>query len=78
MTIDIIYNIAKYNTAVLLTGDSDFHPLVMHLKQPGKFVIAVSTEPSISKELLSAADSCEDVLKIQEIWGKNLKYRAKK
>lgn len=55
MTLDIIATIPKFDTAVLISGDSDFAPVIDKLKLEGKRVIVISTRGHISKELLDRA-----------------------
>lgn len=82
MTIDAVHYIKEYDTAVLFTGDSDFLALVTYLKNPkngGKKVYIFSSRNNISEELRTGGDGYFDVLDIKEdIWGRELKYRAEK
>ena len=45
----------KYDTAILMSGDSDFAIVLDKLKQAGKRVIVISTRGRIAKELLERA-----------------------
>lgn len=45
----------KYDTAVLLSGDSDFAVPIDRIKKVGKRIIVMSTRGHISKELLERA-----------------------
>ncbi len=45
----------KYDTAVLLSGDSDFAVPIDRIKKAGKRIIVMSTRGHISKELLERA-----------------------
>jgi len=45
----------KYNTAILVSGDSDFAAPIRHIKEMGKRIIVVSTRGHISRELLELA-----------------------
>ncbi|MBU2578923.1 NYN domain-containing protein [Patescibacteria group bacterium] len=45
----------KYDTAVLLSGDSDFAVPIDRIKKAGKRIIIMSTRGHISKELLERA-----------------------
>ncbi len=56
LTIDMIDLIPAYDTAVLLSGDSDFAPLIKYVQKHGKKVIAISTRNHVSKEIISASD----------------------
>lgn len=56
LTIDMIDLMPAYDTAILLSGDSDFAPLIKYVQKRGKKVIAVSTRGHISKEIIQSAD----------------------
>ena len=45
----------KYDTAVLLSGDSDFAVPIDRIKKAGKRIIVISTRGHVSKELLERA-----------------------
>jgi len=45
----------KYDTAILLSGDSDFAVPIDRIKKAGKWIIVMSTRGHISKELLERA-----------------------
>jgi len=55
LTIDMIDIMPAYDTAVLLSGDSDFAPVVDRIKSHGKLIIVMSVKGHISKELLERA-----------------------
>lgn len=55
LTIDVIKNLANFDTLVLLSGDSDFAPLLDTVKAAGKRVIVMSTKGHVAKELLDRA-----------------------
>jgi uncharacterized LabA/DUF88 family protein len=79
MTIDVIHNIKKYDTAVLFTGDSDFLSLVTYLRNRERKVYIFSSKNNISHELRTGADGYFDILDIEEdIWGRELQHRAEK
>ena len=78
ITIDALHHLKKYNTAIFFTGDSDFLALVSYLKNNGKKVFIFSSQNNISEELRTGGDGYSDVLKIEEIWGKKLRYRGEK
>jgi len=75
MTIDVLHYLGKYNIAVFFTGDSDFLALVSYLRNRGKKVYIFSSQNSVSEELRTGGDGYFDVKNINEIWGKDLKYR---
>lgn len=56
MTIDIIDLMPAYDTAILLSGDSDFAPLIKYIQKHGKKAIAISTRGHVSKEIIQAVD----------------------
>ncbi|MFA5169800.1 MAG: NYN domain-containing protein [Candidatus Paceibacterota bacterium] len=76
ITIDSIHHLKKYDVAVFFTGDSDFLALVTYLKNHGKKVYIYSSKNNISQELKTGANGYMDIIKISEIWGKELKHRA--
>ena len=75
MTIDVLHYLDKYNIAIFFTGDSDFLALVSYLRNKGKKVYIFSSQNSVSEELRTGGDRYFDVKNINEIWGKDLKYR---
>jgi uncharacterized LabA/DUF88 family protein len=75
ITIDALHHLKKYHTAIFFTGDSDFLALVIYLKNNGKKVFIFSSQNNISEELRTGGDGYLDVLKIDDIWGRELRYR---
>ena len=55
LTIDVLGNINNFETLVLMSGDSDFAPLLDAVKARHKRVLVMSTKGHISKELLDRA-----------------------
>ncbi len=55
----------KYDTAVLVSGDSDFATPIDRIKQSGKRIIIISTRGHIAKELIERAKFL-DLRKIKE------------
>lgn len=55
LTIDVLANIENFDTLILMSGDSDFAPLLDSVKKVGKRVLVMSTKGHISKELLDRA-----------------------
>jgi uncharacterized LabA/DUF88 family protein len=45
----------KYDTAILISGDSDFSVPIERIKKKGKWIIVISTRGHISRELLERA-----------------------
>lgn len=78
ITIDALHHSRKYNAAIFFTGDSDFLALVSYLKNNGKKVYIFSSRNNISEELRTGGDGYSDVLEIDNIWGRELKYRKEK
>ncbi len=55
LAIDIVLKEKEYDIAVLASGDSDFEPVVEHLKSIKKKVFVVSARGHISRELVRTA-----------------------
>lgn len=55
LTMDMLDHIAEYDTAVLLSGDSDFAPIIDRVKSHGKRMIVMSVKDHISRELIERA-----------------------
>lgn len=68
LTIDMIALLRKYDTAVLMSGDSDFAALVKFVQKRGKKVIVISTRGHISKELIENADKFIYFNKFKRNW----------
>jgi uncharacterized LabA/DUF88 family protein len=68
IAIDLFEGLRKFDTAVLLSGDSDFAPLVEYLKSKRRKTIVISTRPHISRELARAADLFIDLGKFRKHW----------
>lgn len=56
LTIDAVRDFKFYSTAILMSGDSDFHALVKYWQQGGKKVVVISSKGHVAFELLKAAD----------------------
>ncbi|OGH15651.1 MAG: hypothetical protein A3C22_00045 [Candidatus Levybacteria bacterium RIFCSPHIGHO2_02_FULL_37_10] len=56
LTIDAVKDLKFYSTAILMSGDSDFHALVRYLQNKNKKVVVISSKGHVSYELLKAAD----------------------
>ena len=78
MAIDAVHNAKHYDTAVFLTGDSDFYALVKYLRARSKKVFIMSSKSSVSKELRVGGDGYMDITRIPTIWGNQLQHRPKK
>lgn len=55
LTIDVLGNINNFDTLILMSGDSDFAPLLDAIKAQYKRVLVISTKGHIAKELLERA-----------------------
>ncbi len=78
ITVDAMYHIDKYDTAIFFSGDSDFLPLINHLKNNKKKIYILSSRNNISEELRTSGHGYCDVLDIEDIWGNSLKNRKNK
>lgn len=58
----------KKDTAVLLTGDSDFVPLVNFLQSQKKLVVVISTRGHVARELIEVADYFDHFGSFQKDW----------
>ncbi|MDX1382433.1 MAG: NYN domain-containing protein [Thermoanaerobaculia bacterium] len=67
--LDVAYSNENLDTIVLLSGDSDFTPLVSKLKEYNKHVIAVGVKNSSSKLLV---DNCDEFIYYEDIWRDSL------
>ncbi|MBN1825488.1 MAG: NYN domain-containing protein [Candidatus Eisenbacteria bacterium] len=61
---DLSYSKEHINTFVVVSGDSDFSPLVSKLKENGKYVIGLGMKKSTSKLL---ADNCDEFLYYEDL-----------
>ena len=55
LTMDMLDSMSSYDTAVLMSGDSDFAPVIDRIKAHGKMIIVMSVKGHVSKELLDRA-----------------------
>lgn len=65
IAVDAIDMAEKFETLVLLSGDSDFDYLIRKLKMRGKKVIVISTKNHVSKELVMSSDRYVDLRKLK-------------
>ena len=68
---DLAYSKEHIGTFVVVSGDSDFSPLVSKLKELGKHVIGLGMQPSTSElldwlKLLLAEDIAPEALRSQD------------
>jgi len=61
---DLCHSKAHINTFVIVSGDSDFSPLVSKLKENGKHVIGLGTEASTSDLL---RDNCHEFIYYEDL-----------
>ena len=62
---DLCYSKEHLDTFVLVSGDSDFSPLVSKLKENNKYVIGVGVKNSSSNLLI---DNCDEFIYYEDIW----------
>jgi len=55
LALDMMDGLSEYDTAVLLSGDSDFALVIIRVKSHGKRVIVMSAKYHVSRELLERA-----------------------
>lgn len=55
LTIDVLGNINNFDALILMSGDSDFAPLLDAVKAQHKRVLVMSTKGHVAKELLDRA-----------------------
>lgn len=63
---DLCYSKEHIDTFVILSGDSDFSPLVSKLKENGKYVIGLATKGSASELLI---ENCDEFIFYEELTG---------
>jgi uncharacterized protein (TIGR00288 family) len=62
---DLSYSKEHLDTFVILSGDSDFSPLVSKLKENNKYVIGVGVKNSSSNLLV---DNCDEFIYYEDVW----------
>ena len=62
---DMCYSKEHLDTFVIMSGDSDFSPLVSKLKENNKYVIGVGVKDASSKLLV---DNCDEFIFYEDIW----------
>ena len=65
LTMDVMDNIKEFDTAVLLSGDSDFAPIVRRMKENGKTVVIMSAKDHVSWELIKLSDKYINLKKLR-------------
>jgi len=66
LTLDAMDNIKRFDTAILLSGDSDFAPIVKRMKDNSKKVIVMSAKHHISRELIEHSDKYINLKKLRD------------
>jgi uncharacterized protein (TIGR00288 family) len=62
---DLCYSKEHLDTFVLVSGDSDFSPLVSKLKENNKYVIGLGVKNSSSSLLI---DNCDEFIYYEDVW----------
>ncbi len=65
IAVDAVAMMDKFNTFVLLSGDSDFNYLLRYFKKKGKTTIVVSAKHHIAKELVETSDKYIDLRRLR-------------
>ena len=65
LTIDAVHTLLDYRSFVLLSGDSDFAPLLKFLKAHGRRCVVMSTKGSVALDLVQQAKFV-DLKKLQD------------
>ena len=68
IVVDAVARMHEYDTAVIMSGDSDFVSLVNLLRGNSKRVIIVSTRWHVAKDLIRAANYYVDMNKFRQHW----------
>ena len=55
LSLEMVDTVESYETAILISGDSDFAPIIDRIKRKGKRILVMSTKNHISKELIERA-----------------------
>jgi uncharacterized protein (TIGR00288 family) len=62
---DLAWSKAHVDTFVIVSGDSDFSPLVSKLKENNKYVIGIGVKNSSSNLLV---DNCDEFIYYEDVW----------
>lgn len=68
IVVDAVSIMKNYDSAVIMSGDSDFISLVNLLKGHKKKVIVISYRGHVAKDLIAAADYFFDISKFKSHW----------
>jgi uncharacterized protein (TIGR00288 family) len=66
LTMDMMDNTNEFDTAVLLSGDSDFASIIKRVKEGGKTIIVMSAKNHISRELIKLSDKYLNLKKLRD------------
>jgi len=66
LSMDALDNLQNFDTMVLLSGDSDFAPIIKRMKENNKQVIVMSAKHHISKELIHLSDKYINLKKLRD------------
>lgn len=66
LAVDATYNLDKYDTLILFSGDCDFEYLIKFLKGHGKVVIVFSRVGHVAKELPPASSYYFDIIDFRQ------------
>lgn len=73
--LDLCYTKSHVNTFVIISGDSDFSPLVSKLRENAKFVIGVGVKDSTSDLLIA---NCDEFIFIDDLLRESRRSNAKR
>jgi uncharacterized LabA/DUF88 family protein len=73
--LDLCYTKSHVNTFVIISGDSDFSPLVSKLRENAKYVIGVGVKQSTSDLLIA---NCDEFIFYDDLVGENRRSAAKR
>lgn len=66
LSMDALDHLQEFTTAVLLSGDSDFAPIVKRMKENNKKIIVMSAKDHISRELIKLSDKYINFKKLRD------------
>jgi uncharacterized LabA/DUF88 family protein len=68
LIVDMIKLKDQYDTAILLSGDSDFRYAIEFLREIGKRIFIFSTKYHVAKELIDASNGYINIRDLKEEW----------
>lgn len=69
LIVDMLRLKEQFDTAVLMSGDSDFKYAVDYLRESRKRVVIISTKYHVSKDLLNSATFYINLRDFKHLWG---------